>query len=172
MRKLKLYIAPSLDGKIARPDGGIDWLPDPNGAEDYGYQEFYNSIDATLMGYKTYELSVSFGEWPYPGKKSYVFTRDAAKTTVAEAEIVTKEPIDFVKELKQQEGMDIWLIGGGEIVSLLHDAGLIDEYIIAYIPVLLGAGVELFPGIKQQVNLRLNRYKIFENGVAMFYFEK
>jgi dihydrofolate reductase len=171
MRKVKLYIATSLDGKIARKDGTIDWLPDPT-AEDYGYHQFYNSIDATLMGYKTYEICLQFGEWPYPGKFTYVFTRDSTKSVVPEANLITQHPVDFVRELRELEGKDIWLVGGGEIVTLLHDAGLIDEYILAYIPVILGEGIELFPGIKQQQNLQLTKHLVFSNGVVLLYLDK
>lgn len=170
MRKVKLYIAASFDGKIARPDGGIDWLPSPT-AEDYGYEPFYNSIDTIVMGYATYEVCLSFdGKWPYDGKKSFVFTRSATKPLLEIAERVTENPADFVRKLKEQDGGDIWLLGGGQINTLLHDAGLIDEYIIAYIPVLLGEGIELFPDIKKQVNLNITQHKVYDSGVAMFYF--
>ena len=77
-----------------------------------------------------------------------------------------------MQKLKHTEGKDIWLLGGGEIISLLHDSGLIDEYILAYIPVILGEGIELFPGIKQQRNLHLQRHQVYPNGVSLFYFEK
>lgn len=172
MRKVKLYIAASFDGKIARPDGAIDWLPSPT-AEDYGYDPFYNSIDTIVMGYATYEVCLSFdGKWPYNGKKSYVFTRSATKPILEVAERVTESPADFVRKLKEQEGGDIWLLGGGQINTLLHDAGLIDEYIIAYIPVLLGEGIELFPDIKKQVNLSITQHKVYDSGIAMFYFSQ
>ncbi|QHT70936.1 dihydrofolate reductase [Rhodocytophaga rosea] len=171
MRKVKLYIATSLDGKIARKDGSVNWLPDP-ASEDYGYQPFDDSIDATLMGYKTYEICLQFGEWPYQGKSTYVFTRDSAKPVVPESILVTQNPVDFVRHLKEQKGKDIWLVGGGEIVSLFHDADLIDEYILAFIPVLLGEGIELFPNIKKQENLRLIRHNVFSNGAVLLYLEK
>ena len=74
MRKLKLYIAASLDGYIAGPNGEIDWL-DAGGDGDYGYQEFYASIDTTLMGNSTYQLTLTVDEFPYPGKANYVFTK-------------------------------------------------------------------------------------------------
>ena len=170
MRKLKLYIAASLDGKIARPDGGLDWLPDP-AAEDYGYQSFYDSVDTTLMGYTTYAVCVGFGPWHYPGKTTYVFSRDPSKSCVPEAELVTEDPVAFVKKLKKGPGRDIWLVGGGEIVTLLHDAGLVDTYVLALIPVILGEGVALFPGVKAQANLRLAEHRVFPNGVVMLYLE-
>lgn len=171
MRKLKLYIATSLDSKISRPDGTIDWLPDPT-AEDYGYQEFLASVDTLVMGFKTYEICRSFGQWPYPNHSNYVFTRNAAKTTVPEAKPVTENPADFIKDLLRKPGKDIWLMGGGEIIALLHDAGLIDEYIIAYIPVILGEGIELFPGIRAQVNLQLIKHSVYKNGVVILYLAK
>jgi Dihydrofolate reductase len=170
MRKVKLYIACSLDGKIARPNGAIDWLPDPS-EQDYGYNEFYNSLDATLMGYKTYEVCRAFGDWVYPDKKTYVFSHNPDRKLVPEAELVTTDPSTFVAELKTKPGKDIWVIGGGQIISLLHDAQLIDQYVIAIIPVILGEGLELFPSIRKQVNLTLQKHIIYPNGVALFYYD-
>jgi dihydrofolate reductase len=171
MRKLKLYIACSLDGKIARKNGAIDWLPDPS-QEDYGYKEFYDSLDSTVMGYKTYEVCRSFGEWVYPDKKTYVFSRDPSKDVVAQAQLILEEPVSFIKKLKERQGRDIWLVGGGEIIRLLHDAALIDEYIIAFIPVVLGEGLELFPGVTRQVNLSVTKHMVYSNGVGLFYYER
>ncbi|MFN7116315.1 MAG: dihydrofolate reductase family protein [Saprospiraceae bacterium] len=170
MRKVKLYIAASLDGKIARPDGSIDWLPDPS-SEDYGYDAFYENVDAVVMGYKTYEVCLTFGEWYYKGRESYVFSRDPQKSVIPDAQLVTENPVEFVKRLKQQAGKDIWLVGGGAINTLLHDAGLIDEYILAFIPVLLGEGIELFPALKRQQNLQLTRHQAYGNGSVMLYLE-
>src|SRR5689334_15191007 len=119
MRKLILYIAASLDGKLARKDDSIDWLPDP-ASEDYGYESFYNAIDTVLMGYRTYEVCLGFGEWHYKGKSAVVFSRNAAKSVVPEAQLVTADLVAFVKELKTKPGKDIWLIGGGEIIAVLH----------------------------------------------------
>ncbi|MFC5270210.1 dihydrofolate reductase family protein [Adhaeribacter terreus] len=171
MRKLNLYIATSLDCKIARPNHEIDWLP-PLEEYDYGYSEFMEGIDAIVMGYKTYEICLGLGEWAYKGKTSYVFSRNPDRTLIPEAQLITKDPVKFVQELKQTEGKTIWLLGGGEIIAMLHDAGLIDEYILAYIPVILGKGIELFPGIKKQENLTLTKHQVYENGVALFYFSK
>ncbi len=171
MRKIKLHIATSLDGKIARQDGTIDWLPDP-AAEDYGFQSFYDAVDTILMGYKTYQVCLDFGEWYYQGKSTYVFSRDPAKPIVPEAQLISQQPVDFVRTLKEQPGQDIWLVGGGEIISLLHDAGLIDEYIIACIPLILGEGIALFPAIRKQENLTLTHHTVFPNGVVLLYFRK
>jgi dihydrofolate reductase len=171
MRKLKLYIAASLDGKIARKNGEIDWLP-PIEENDYGYAELMESTAAIVMGYKTYEVCIGFGEWAYKDKTSFVFSRNPERELIPEAQLITEDPIEFVKKLKQTEGKNIWLLGGGEIIALLHDAGLIDEYILAYIPVILGEGIELFPGIKKQENLKLTKHQIYSNGIVMLYFKK
>ncbi|MHB8102526.1 MAG: dihydrofolate reductase family protein [Methanosarcina sp.] len=82
MPRIKLYIATSLDGFIARENGSIDWLTkyENNPETDYGYSEFYASIGKVLMGRKTYEQALEFGEWPYREKKSYVFTRQKEPT--------------------------------------------------------------------------------------------
>jgi len=171
MRQLKLYIATSLDGKIARPNDEIDWLP-PLEEYDYGYAEFMAGIDALVMGYKTYEVCIGLGEWPYKDKTSYVFSHNPERILIPEAQLINEDPADFVRNLKQTEGKAIWLLGGGEIISLLHNAGLIDEYILAYIPVILGEGIELFPSVKKQENLKLTRHQVYENGVSLFYFSK
>ena len=171
MRQLTLYIATSLDGKIARTDDSIDWLPDP--AEgDYGFQEFYDSIDTVVMGYKTYDVSLKLGDWYYKDKSCYIFSRDSTKNVIPEAQLITEHPVDFVRQLQKKPGKDIWLIGGGEINTLMHDAGLIDSYIIAYIPLILGKGIELFPGIQKQVDLKLTKHQVYSNGVTMLYLEK
>src|SRR5204863_395156 len=79
---------------------------------------------------------------------------------------------DLENQMKAETGKDIWLIGGGEIITLMHEAGLIDEYIIAYVPVILGEGIELFPKVKTQLNLALTRHEAFKSGIVMLYLEK
>lgn len=115
MRRVLLYIAASLDGKIARKDDSLDWLPpiDHTG-EDYGYKELMDSIDTVVMGYSTYDISVGLGEWGFKGMNSYVFTRDNTKPHIPDVELVTEDPVAFVRNLKAMEGKDIWLIGGGQ----------------------------------------------------------
>lgn len=173
MRKLKLYVATSVDGKIAGPNEELDWLPEPDDPkQDYGYYDFYASIDTTIMGYKTYKIGNSFGDWPYKDKTSFVFSRTADKQVVKEATLINQNPVEFVKELKQKDGGGIWLVGGGEIVKLLHNEGLIDEYIITLIPVILGEGIELFPNIKQKLELTLTQHKVYDGGIVSLHYSK
>ena len=132
-RKLKLYIATSMDGYIARPNGEIDWLEEA-GNLDYGYHDFYSSIDTTLMGNSTYKLTLTVAEFPYAGKANYVFTRGAPPPDTANVQFVSGDIVSFVESLKSSTGKDIWLVGGGQINTVMLNAGLIDEIILTVFP--------------------------------------
>ena len=148
VRKLTLYIAASLDGYIAGPNGEIDWL-EAGGDADYGYQEFYSSIDTTLMGNKTCPLTLTVDNFPYPDKTNYVFTRSTPPPDTAHVRFVSGDIAAFVRSLKEQSGKDIWLVGGGQVNSVMLNAGLIDDIILTVFPLVLGDGVPLFaPGAK------------------------
>ena len=102
--RIRFYIACSLDSFIAREDGSIDWLTkyDNNPETDYGYSEFYSSIGTILMGRKTYEQVLSFGNWPYGDKKSYVFTRQNEPLhREKNVEFVSGNVGEFVRWLKK-----------------------------------------------------------------------
>ncbi len=172
MGQIKLYIACSIDGKIARKDGSVDWLPEPENGEDYGYGEFYSSIDSLIMGYGTYETCISLGDWPYKGKASFVYSRDGSKKVIDDAQLITHNPIAHAHQLKENTDGDIWLVGGGNLIQQFHDAGLIDEYIIAFIPVILGAGIELFPNLQKEEKLTLVRHRIYQDGLALMEYKK
>ncbi|HLC59934.1 MAG TPA: dihydrofolate reductase family protein [Candidatus Nanoarchaeia archaeon] len=166
MRKIKLFIACSLDGFIARVDGGIDWLF----TGDYGYKEFYDSIDTVLMGRKTYELALKLGE-TYKDKKAVVFTTKENLKKSSNIEFIS-DVISFTKKLKNLKGKDIWLVGGGEIVSLLLNNNLIDEMIIFMHPIILGKGIPLFKSIKKEIKLKLIGTHKFEDGLVKLYYKK
>jgi dihydrofolate reductase len=169
MRKLKLFIACSLDGFIARPDGDVDWLFTDG---DYGYQEFYDSIDTTLMGNKTYRQVASFGEFPYPGKNNYVFTRQMNLSPTEHVAFITEDIVTFTRKLKLGEGKDIWLIGGGAVINILYQAGLIDQYILAIHPIILGKGIPLFPGPIGEQKLVLQDCRNYPGGLVQVFYEK
>ena len=160
MRKIKLFIACSLDGFIAREDGGIDWLF----TGDYGYTKFYNSVDVVLMGRKTYELALKLGE-DYKDKKVIVFTRQKNLKKFSNIEFVS-DIVPFTKKLKTEKGKDVWLVGGGEIISVLLNNNLIDEMQIFVHPIILGKGIPLFKDIKKEIKLKLVETKEFEDGLV------
>jgi dihydrofolate reductase len=162
VRKLILFIAASLDGYIAGPNGEIDWLLHDH---DYGYTAFYAGIDTVIMGRKTYELALRFGEYPYPGTSAYVFSR-APRAPDAHARFVGGDVAGFVGELKSEPGRDIWLVGGGEIVRECLGADLIDEFVVSIHPLVLGAGVPLFPPGVPRRALRLAGVARYPSGLV------
>jgi dihydrofolate reductase len=161
MRKIILFIASSLDGFIADKDGKVDWLF-TNG--DYGYQKFFDSVDTLLMGKRTYDQVLGFGEWPWHGKKCYVFTRKRRPKSDSNVTFVDN-PVHFTKGLLNESGKDIWLIGGSQISSLLLNAGLIHEIIISIHPVILGNGIPLFENIDKLKRLKLTKSQPFKSGL-------
>ena len=163
MRKIILYSAASLDQFIARKNGELDWL---FADQDYGYYDFLESIDTTLMGNKTYQQILTFdGEFPYKNKKNYVFSRNTSLENDGNVQFVSANITKLVAELKSQKGKDIWLIGGGEINTLFFENNWIDRIILSIHPVWLGEGLPLFPQFFQQRNLILTSSKAFESGL-------
>ncbi|MGY5483800.1 dihydrofolate reductase family protein [Paenibacillus sp. ALE2] len=146
--KVVLYIAVSLDGYIALPDGSVDWLFDVKGdGGDNGYADFYDTVGTLLMGRLTYEEVLKLSDdFPYAGKPCYILTRSLAKHEQAPHVTFTDEALsELVPRLqKQSEGL-VWLVGGGQLVQAFMQAGLLEKAIIAIIPKVLGQGIPLFP---------------------------
>ncbi|WP_417084788.1 dihydrofolate reductase family protein [Evtepia gabavorous] len=159
MRKVSLFIAMSLDGYIADSKGGVDWL---NGHGNYDentdtYSEFAKTIDTILMGWNTYHQIVtelSPMEWVYNEFTTYVITHNE-HTSSEKIRFVDINPVDLVKRLKEQNGKDIWVCGGANLVQQLVNEDLIDYYYITVIPTLLGSGIRLFENGKYEIKLRL-----------------
>jgi dihydrofolate reductase len=175
MRKLKVYIAVSLDGYIATREGKIEWLtgyPNPEGT-DYGYADFLATTDTTLMGNTTYkEVLVLSETFPYPDKINYVFTRDSTHIDTEYVKFISRDIAEFVDHLKKEDGKDIWLIGGGQLNGALLQANLIDEMIIHVMPLILGDGLPLFGGIPMEKVFRLTTTKAYYNSVLKLHYEK
>lgn len=174
MRRLILYIATSLDGYIARPNGDTSWLHDERYSlegEDFGYGALLQSIDTTLMGFKTYQVILGFDmPFPYPDKTNYVLSRSPHADT-AHVRFVRDDATIFVQNLKRQQGKNIWLIGGGQINTLLLKAGLIDEFIITYVPVILGDGIPLFAQGTPEKQLHVLESRSFRNGFVQLWMQ-
>jgi len=148
VRRVRLFIATSLDGYIAGRDDDLGWLFDDG---DYGYAAFSKSIDTVLVGRRTYEVACAFPEWPYAGRNVVVFTRTGnARITSPNTVATSRSPADVVAELRARDGKDLWLAGGGALVPAFMDAGLIDDVIVSIHPVLLGDGIPLVaPGARR-----------------------
>jgi dihydrofolate reductase len=167
MRKVILFIASSLDGYIAREDGGIDWLFSD---ADYGYSKFYRSIDTIIVGRKTYDQSLEFDEYPYKGKKAFVFTREK-RAGDGHVDFVSSDITGFVRKLKRRKGRDIWLVGGADIVSILMNAGLVDRIILSIHPAVLGRGIPLFKGLTREVKMKLTKTISYPSGLVQLHYE-
>lgn len=155
------YVATSLDGLIATPDGGIEWLkPYEGAAEDYGYAQFYASVEAVLLGRATYEKCLEFPEWPYAGKPYWVFSRGNGNT-----------PASVVAEIKARGLHRAWLVGGGKLAAAFRAEGLITEHIVSIVPVVLGAGIPLFDGPGPAQQLRLVSSRAYPSGIVQLRYE-
>lgn len=165
-----LFIATSLDGFIARPDGGIDWLFSD---ADYGYAAFFDSIDTVVMGRKTHELALTFGPpYVYQGKANYVFSHRQAGSRDTNAEFVAGNPKDLIRLLQSHAGKDIWLVGGAELVRDFLAEDLIDEFIVSIHPVILGAGIPLFPTPGHELSLQFKNSISFGRGLVQLHYER
>ncbi len=167
MIPVSYYVAMSLDGFIAGRDGDISWLSAvERKGEDYGYAAFYDSVDAILLGRKTYDLCLTFPAWPYAGKRTWIFSRALAATGRKDAFVTRKSPVELMHELEPAGVRKAWLVGGGELAGAFGEAGLIAEYIVSIIPVLLGGGIRVSGGKERREKLRLVSEKTFPSGLV------
>jgi len=161
------YVAASLDGYIATSNGGIEWLSAFEGkGEDYGYAAFYASIDAVLLGRRTYEQCLTFGEWPYRGKPCWVFSHGRMKIAEPDVTLTNQDPQQMVSELHKRRLPRAWLVGGGELAGSFRREGLISEYIVSVVPVILGAGIPLFASGGSREALKFAGTKAYPSGIV------
>ncbi len=167
MIEVTYYVAISLDGFIATVDGGLDWLDCAQAeGEDYGYAEFFASVDGLAMGRATYDTVQQFGFWPYEEKPCWVWTH---RPIAAAAEFLepTAETPEAVVAAAEAEGLShLWLVGGGQLASAFRDAKLITKTIISIIPTTLGRGLPLFAGAEAAEMLSLEASRQYETGVV------
>jgi dihydrofolate reductase len=168
MRKITFGGANSLDNYFARKDHSVDWLMWSDEAAEI-MKDYWQNIDTMLMGRKTYEVALGMNKGkkksksnPFQGIKTYVFSRTLKEAE--DAEIVSENAVEFVRDLKNGEGKDICLMGGGDLAKTFFEAGLIDEIGFNIHPVLLGSGIPLFHEMSRQIDLELLQCKIFKNG--------
>jgi dihydrofolate reductase len=171
-RKVIVHIATSADGYIARPDGDIEWLtsrPAPPGF--YGMNAFMKTIDATILGRKTYDEGLRLGGTFASGSTAYVFSRQPRPADAAlGVEFVNDDVGSFVSRLRKQPGKDIWLMGGGEIIALFLDAQAIDEFVISVVPVFIGDGIPLIARRHRYVAMELHTVQRFDDGLAQLHY--
>jgi len=164
--KASVFIATSLDGFIARANGDLDWLPQ-GGGEPHGYDEFMATVDALVIGRKTFETVLTFGAWPYGKKPVFVLsTRDLASTPPgAVVERMSGTPGEIVSRLASRGVRHIYVDGGITIQRFLQ-AGLIQRLIITRIPVLLGDGIPLFGALQGDIALQHVSTRQYSSGLV------
>ncbi len=148
-----VFIGTSLDGFIARLDGDLDWLTDNDlDMGSTGYEEFFASVDALVVGRNTYETVVGFGEWPYSGKRVLVLSRTLGDVN-SPATSVHADLAEVVATLEAEGARRVYVDGGRTIQAFLRE-GLIQELTISRAPVLIGSGIPLFGPLDNDVHLR------------------
>ncbi|MGB3512432.1 MAG: dihydrofolate reductase family protein [Microcoleaceae cyanobacterium] len=168
MNKIRLFIAASLDGYIARISGEVDWLFTD---QDYGYQDFFAEVDTVLMGRKTYEQVLEFGEYPYIGKQGFVFFQTRHGERDENVEFIGENLEEFVNNLRQSSGGDIWLVGGTEIIGYFIKHGFLDELILAIHPIILGDGIPLIVKDKHlETKLKFKEVKTYDSGLLQLFY--
>jgi dihydrofolate reductase len=188
MRELVYYVAVTLDGFIAHPDGSFDKFP---WDADYGAdlaEEFPETLpthlrsaehrslenrwfDAVLMGRNTYEVGLKEGiANPYPTLRQYVFSRSYNESPDPQVTIVSSDAVEVVRTLKQEDGKGIWLCGGSALATTLLTAGLIDRLILKLNPVLFGSGIPLFAPVITQVLTELTDHRRYPSGHMVLHY--
>lgn len=168
--KISIYIATSIDGYIARKDGGLDWLEyGHTGDEDYGFKKFLSGIDALILGRNTYEVVSAFGEWPYKGKRVIVLSNTLSEVR-QEAELFCGQLDDLLFTLHSGGINHIW-VDGGITASKFLEAGLVDEITISVIAMILGSGISLFNMMSKEQKCRLISSQSYPSGLVQLKYE-
>jgi dihydrofolate reductase len=162
--KVSIYIAMSIDGYIARKDGGLDWLDRVGGFdEDYGFQKLLNSIDALIIGRKTYEVATTVPD-PYPGKRVVVLSNSL--TSVKRGmELYRGDLGELLTNLHKDGIKHIWIDGGATISQFLS-FHMVDAMTLSIIPVILGAGIPLFNVIDKEISCHLESSQSYPSGLV------
>ena len=165
--KASVFIATSLDGFIARLDGALDWLP-VNGGERHGYDEFMATVDALVIGRKTFETVLTFDAWPYGRKPVVVLSTRPSELTApdgAVCEVMAGTPHEIVARLTQR-GLKHLYVDGGVTIQGFLEAGLIQHLTITRIPVLLGSGIPLFGSLTHDIRLKHVGTRSYPSGMV------
>jgi dihydrofolate reductase len=152
---ISVFVGTSLDGFIARPNGDLDFLP-PGGGEPHGYDEFIASVDAIVIGRKTFETVLTLGPWPYGKKRVVVLSSrpvDLSAAAGSDVEQMAGSPGQIVAQLAATGAHHLYVDGGITVQQFLR-AGLIQRLIITRVPVLIGSGIPLFGTLPHDIQLR------------------
>ena len=169
---ISVFIGTSLDGFIARPNGDLDWLPE-GGGEPHGYDEFIASVDALVIGRKTFEKVLTFEAWPYGDKRVVVLSSRPVDLSLAGGGVVEQmagPPAEIVSQLAASGAHHLYVDGGITIQRFLQ-ARLIQRLIITRVPVLIGDGVPLFGALPHDIRLRHVATRHYPSGLVQSEYE-
>ena len=172
-RRIIVNIATSADAYVARTDGNLDWLTSRSAPRGfYGLPNFSRSIDAKILGRKTFDFSVMMGASFSADDLHYVFSRRPPPASIpGGVQFVTESIRAFAERLRKQAGKNIWMMGGGEIIGSFLDEDAIDEFIITVVPMFIGEGIPLIAPRHREVPLRLLGVQKFPDGVVQLHYE-
>ncbi|KFA81396.1 hypothetical protein S40288_08394 [Stachybotrys chartarum IBT 40288] len=143
-RRIRYNVATSLDGFIAPPDELTDWIVEDG---DIDFVKLYEEFDTFIMGRKTYETLFAMGDQNLlrdrPKHSIVVISRHLDPADHPDVAVMRDEYIEHLKKLKDTEGRDIWVMGGGWLATACLDAGLLDTIEAAIMPVVLREGFKL-----------------------------
>jgi dihydrofolate reductase len=164
MRKVILGLGISLDGYIARPDGSVDFLFMP---KDYSMASFFATVDAAIMGRKTFDATLKMGGGSFGGSPmtSYVMSRTLPEGERNGAHVVKEGPTALFGRIRAKRGKNIWLMGGGELARDFLKEDLVDELYLGVVPVLIGEGLPLFPAGFPQREFALVENNTYSKGL-------
>jgi dihydrofolate reductase len=169
--EVSVFVGTSVDGFMARPDGALDFLP-PGGGEPHGYHEFIATVDALVIGRKTYETVLAFDEWPYGDKFVVVLsTRGLASAPKgAKVERMSGDPTEIVSQLTARGIQHVYVDGGLTIQGFLR-AGLVQRLTITRVPVLIGSGIPLFGAVSHDIALKHIATQQYASGLVKSEYE-
>lgn len=164
---VSVFVGASVDGFIARTNHDLDWLPE-GGGEPHGYEAFLASIDALVIGRKTFEKVLTFQPWPYGRKRVVVLSHhplDLSQVVGGVVEQMAGTPAEIVSRLAATGAINLYVDGGITIQDFLR-AGLVQRIIITRVPVLIGAGIPLFGPLPHDVRLKHVDTRQFPSGLV------
>jgi len=168
---VSVFVGTSVDGFIARPNGELDFLPE--GGEPHGYDEFIASVDAIVIGRKTFETVLAFQAWPYGDKRVVVLSSRPVDFSAVRGGVVEQmagPPAEIVSQLAARGIKHLYIDGGVTIQGFLR-AGAIQRLIITRVPVLIGEGVPLFGSVPRDIRLRHVATRHYASGLVQSEYE-
>ena len=166
-----VFVGTSVDGFIARPDGTFDFL-DEGGGEPHGYEEFFATVDALVIGRHTFETVLAFPEWPYGDKRVVVLSSRPLDLSGVRGKVeqMSGSPAEIVTRLAAQGAHHLYVDGGITVQRFLRE-GLVDRLVISRVPVLIGEGIPLFGSLPRDIRLRHVATRHYPGGLVQSEYE-